>query len=56
MITLTVADPPPLKTVVDTYGCEGRSTPVRALADTIDRIVNIERWIGTRDERKNCRW
>ena len=55
-ITLTVGDPPPLKTVVDSYGCEGGTTPVEALADTIDRIVGIERWIGTKEERKNCQW
>ena len=55
-ITLTVADPPPARTIVDTYGCEEASTPVQRLAERIDAIVRIERWIGTEEERKKCRF
>jgi len=53
--TITVADPPPAKTIVDAGdSCPGAPLSISKLADDIDAIVDIERWIGTDDERQNC--
>jgi hypothetical protein len=50
-IRLTVADPPPAKTIIDSGGdCPGAPTTVRDLAEAIDTIVGVERWIGVRGE------
>jgi hypothetical protein len=51
--TITVSDPPPAKTIVDAaYPCPGAPLSVSKLADEIDEIVDIERWIGTPEERR----
>jgi hypothetical protein len=51
--TITVSDPPPAKTVVDAaYPCPGAPLSISKLADEIDEIVDIERWIGTDEERR----
>jgi len=53
-LTLTVAEPAPPKTIVDAELCEGAPTTVRDLAQAIDAIVDIERWIGTDEDRAHC--
>jgi hypothetical protein len=46
---------PPAKTIVDAGDpCPGAPLTISELADDIDQIVDIERWIGTADARKNC--
>lgn len=52
---ITVADGAQPKTIVVSDGCAGPS-PVRALADKFDVLLNTERWIGTRENRKKCLW
>lgn len=49
-----IADPPPEKTIIETYGCDVQTTPVRTLAAEVDRVLQVERWIGTAEQRKNC--
>ena len=54
-ITITVSDPPPAKTIVDAGdSCPGAPLTISKLADDIDAIVDIERWIGTDEERTHC--
>jgi uncharacterized protein DUF6438 len=53
-LTLTVADRAPPKTIVDS-DCAEAPTTVRDLAQAIEAIVGIERWIGTKEERDGCR-
>ena len=53
--TITVSDPPPAKTIVDAGSpCPDAPLTISKLADDIDAIVDIERWIGTNEERENC--
>jgi hypothetical protein len=42
------------RTVVYDRGCEQVPPPIRALELEVDRVVGIQRWIGTEDERRAC--
>jgi hypothetical protein len=53
VLTLTVGDPR-RKTIVDSE-CPGTMETVRDLARAVERIVGIERWIGTAEQRDSCR-
>jgi hypothetical protein len=54
-ITLTVAEPLPERTIVD-FECGPQETPVQSLAIEVDRVLQVERWIGTKEQRKKCLW
>jgi len=53
LLTVTVADPPPARTLLDS-DCYSRPTPIQDLANAIEKIVDIEHWIGTDEERSHC--
>jgi hypothetical protein len=50
--TTTLVDGRWPKTIVDYRGCRKAPDSLRSLEDEIDRIVGVERWIGTLDERR----
>jgi hypothetical protein len=54
IVTLTVADSGPARTILDTEGCEGGPASVRALANAIDDIVGTKRWIEWNEEGYRC--
>ncbi len=54
-IVLTVAEPLPERTLIDSV-CLSEVTPVQSLASDVDRVLRIERWIGTKEQRENYVW
>jgi hypothetical protein len=55
-VFLTLEDGGPRKTIEHYDGC-GRAPPeLGYLEGEIDRIVNVEQWIGTRDQRRRKLW
>jgi hypothetical protein len=54
IVTLTVADSGPARTILDAEGCEGGPTSVRALANAIDDIVGTKHWIEWNEEGNRC--
>jgi hypothetical protein len=54
IVTLTVADSGPVRTIHDTEGCEGGPASVRSLANAIDDIVGTKHWIEWNEEGNRC--
>ena len=53
-VKLTTWDKGVARTVHYDEGCEQVPPAIQALEREIDRVVDIERWIGTREARETC--
>ncbi len=50
-VKMTVTDARSAKTIDDYHGCNATPKAMRDLEDSVDRIVDIEQWIGTDAQR-----
>jgi hypothetical protein len=53
-VSLMLIDGAQAKKIDDYHGCDATPKTVRDLEDEIDRIANVERWIGTAEQRQTC--
>jgi len=51
-VSLMLVDGGQTRKIDDYHGCDATPKTVRDLEDQIDRIVGVERWIGTEEQRR----